>query len=247
MGQRNVKLTIAYDGSGYHGWQRQEPGIITVQEVLERAMVRVVNHPVKVRGSGRTDTGVHAAGYVANFFTDTRIPSAQLHNALNARLPRDIRVRQAEDVPDDFDSILSTKSKMYRYSLFNDADFPPCAARYAYHFWRPCDVAPMQQAARLLVGEHDFVSFAATRHKRLTTVRTVLGCDVRREGQWIYFDVEGKGFLYRMVRIIVGTLLEVGRGYWPPERTAEILAACDRTVAGPTVPPNGLSLQWVRY
>ena len=247
MGQRNVKLTIAYDGSGYHGWQRQEPSIITVQEVLEGAMVRTVDHPVKVRGSGRTDTGVHATGYVANFFTDTRIPSEQLHNAINARLPRDIRVRKAEDVPDDFDAILSTKSKLYRYTLFNHADFPPCQARYAYHYWRPCDVAPMQEAGKMIVGERDFSSFACTRHNRQTTVRTVLRCDVSRRGEWIYFDVEGTGFLYHMVRNIVGTLLEVGRGYWPPEKVAEILAACDRNVAGPTAPPNGLSLEWVRY
>lgn len=247
MGQRNVKLTIAYDGSGYHGWQRQEEGIVTVQEVLEGAMVRTVGHPVKVRGSGRTDTGVHAAGYVANFFTDTRIPSEVLHDALNSRLPRDVRVRKAEDVADDFDAILSSKSKLYRYTLFNGSDFPPCSARYAYHFWRDCELGPMQEAGKLLVGEHDFASFAASRHKRLTTVRTVLRCEVSRDGEWIYFDVEGTGFLYHMVRNIVGTLVEVGRRYWPPEHVAEVLAACDRTAAGPTAPANGLSLEWVKY
>lgn len=245
--KRNVKLTIAYDGSGYHGWQRQTSDIITVQQILEETMVRVVKHPVNVRGSGRTDTGVHAAGQVANFYTDTRIPSERLHMALNARLPQDIRVRKAEDVSDGFDAITSARSKLYRYRVFNAHDLPPCEAKYCYHYYIPCDIEPMKQAGRLLLGEKDFVSLASTGSERQTTVRTILRCDVFRKGNWINIDCEATGFLYHMVRNIVGTLLEVGRGHWRPERIDDILAAKDRKAAGPMVPPNGLSLQWVNY
>jgi tRNA pseudouridine38-40 synthase len=245
--QRNVKLLIAYDGSGYHGWQRQREGIVSVQEVLEGAIARVVNHPVYVRGSGRTDTAVHAAGQVGNFFTESPIPDHRLHHAINTRLPEDIRVLQAQDVGADFDSITSARSKLYRYAVFNHTDLPPHMEKYCYHFWRKCELGPMQQAARMLLGEHDFASFAAAGCTRESTVRTLLRCQVWRKYHWVYFDLEATGFLYHMVRNIVGTLLEMGRGHWAAERMEEILAARDRTAAGPMVPPNGLTLQWVRY
>ena len=244
---RKVKLTIAYDGSNYHGWQRQAEGISTVQQTLEEALVRVVKHRVKIRGSGRTDTGVHAAGQVANFYTDTVIPSERLPHALNCRLPRDIRIRKACDVPDGFDAMASARSKLYRYRVYNNRHLPPGSDKYCYHYYHRCQVEPMQRAAEKLVGEHDFASFAASGHVRQSTVRTLLRCQVFRRYHWLIFDVEATGFLYHMVRNIVGTLLEIGRGYWCAERIEEILIARDRSSAGAMVPANGLTLQWVHY
>ena len=245
--ERNIKLTIAYDGAGYHGWQRQADGITTVQQTLEEAVVRVVNHPVSLRGSGRTDTGVHADGQVANFFTDSPIPAEKLHHAINSRLGRDIRVRRAEDVPADFDAIGSAKSKRYRYTLFNHEDLPPRMRLYCYHYWQECDVKPMQRAAALLQGEHDFASFQSAGAERESTVRNLMRCEVQREEHWIHFDFQANGFLYNMVRNLVGTLLQVGRGHWGPEVIPEILAAKDRRAAGPKAPPEGLTLVEVYY
>ena len=244
---RNVKLVVAYDGSGYHGWQRQADGIVTVQQSLEEALVRIVNHRVVLRASSRTDTGVHATGQAANFFTNTPIPTCRLAHAVNSRLPRDIRVRKALDVPDNFDAIISARSKLYRYRICNHHDLPPQMDRYCYHYYHRCELSPMQQAAAQLVGEHDFASFATTGHGRLSTIRTLLSCEVWRRHHELYLDIEGDGFLYNMVRNIVGTLLDIGRGHWSVERVGEILAARDRSSAGPTAPPNGLTLQWVRY
>lgn len=247
MPQRNVKLTIAYDGTPYHGWQRQAQPIVTVQEALENAIVRVVKHPVSLRGSGRTDTGVHAAGQVANFMTDTRIPDDRLHHAINTRLPADIRIRKAQRVTDDFDAITSARSKLYRYSVYNHSDRPATAANFCYHCYHPCHLAPMRAAAGMILGRHDFASFASADHGRQSTVRTLHRCEVRRKYHWIYFDLQADGFLYHMVRNIVGTLLEIGRAHWRCERMGDILAACDRSAAGPMAPAQGLTLQWVRY
>lgn len=245
--ERNIKLTIAYDGSDYHGWQRQANGIVTVQQTLEEALVRVVNHPLTIRGSGRTDTGVHALGQVANFRSTTPIPVERLHHAINSRLPKTIRVRKAEDVGLDFDAILSAQSKLYRYLIFNHEDLDPRMNRYCYHYWHHCDEKRMQQAAAHLVGEHDFVAFASAGNERESTVRHLMRCDVSRDEHNLIFDLEANGFLYNMVRNIVGTLLEVGRDYWPVDRVPEILANKDRQQAGPKAPPNGLTLQEVYY
>jgi tRNA pseudouridine38-40 synthase len=245
--QRKVKLTIAYDGSGYHGWQRQQGDIISVQEVLENTLMRVVKHPLALRGAGRTDTGVHAAGQVACFYTNSPIPASRFPHAINCRLPRDIRVRLAEDVDHSFDPISSAQSKLYRYTVFNHSDLPPQADKYCYHFWKKCDMESIQKACQFLVGEHDFVSFASAGSVRQTTVRNLLRCQAHRKYHWLYFDLEATGFLYHMVRNIVGTLLEIGRGYWPAEYIQDILAAKDRGAAGPMVPPNGLCMQWVKY
>lgn len=247
MAERNIKLTIAYDGTAYHGWQQQPGGIVTVQETMKMALARVVQHPVTLWGASRTDAGVHAAGQVANFRSGTPIPAERLSHAINTRLPMDIRVRSAQDVPDNFDAITSCRGKLYRYIVFHPEDMPPGEERLCYHFWRPCDVVAMQRAAQILVGEHDFASFASTGHQRENTVRTVLRCDVWRQFHYTYFEVEGTGFLYHMVRNIVGTLLEIGRGHWPVEKMPEILAARDRAAAGPMVPPQGLCLMWVKY
>ena len=247
QGARKVKLTIAYDGSDYNGWQRQVDGIPTIQQVMEQAISRLVKHPMSLRASGRTDTGVHAAGQVACFRTISPIPEYRMPHAINSRLPRDIRIVSAQPVDKGFDAIGSAQSKLYRYTVFNHPNLPPQAARYCYHYYIPCKLAPMQTAADMLIGEHDFASFAASGHERKTTVRKLLRCQVSRQYNWLYFDIEATGFLYHMVRNIVGTLLDIGRGFWPPERITDILAARDRSAAGPMVPPNGLCLQWVRY
>ncbi len=247
MSKRNVKLTIAYDGSGYHGWQRQSDGIISVQQTIEETMMRVVHHPVSLRASGRTDTGVHAEGQAVNFFTDTPIPTARLALAINSRLPRDIRIKRSEEAPDDFDATLSARSKLYRYTVFNHTDLPPRMDKYCYHYYRNCETAPMQIAARKLIGEHDFASFASTGSDRQTTVRTLLRCQVWKKFHWLYFDLEATGFLYHMVRNIVGALLEIGRGHGQAEDIETVLAARARSAAGPMAPANGLCLQWVKY
>ncbi|MBN1844166.1 MAG: tRNA pseudouridine(38-40) synthase TruA [Sedimentisphaerales bacterium] len=247
MSQRNIKLVIAYDGSGYHGWQRQQADVATVQQTLEEVLVRVVKHPVSLRAAGRTDTGVHAAGQVANFFSDTPIPTERLAPAISARLPRDIRIRSSRRVPDDFDATRSARSKLYRYTVYRGGLLPVCHQRYCYHYYLPCRLAAMQQAADRLRGEHDFASFASAGGPRLTTVRRLLRCQVWQRYDWLYFDLEATGFLYHMVRNIVGTLLEIGRLDRSPEWIETVLAARQRPAAGPMVPPNGLCLQWVKY
>ena len=246
--ERNIKLLIAYDGTNFHGWQRQ-PGLRTVQGELESAARRVLRHEVNLRGSGRTDAGVHARGQVANFKTTTDIPADNLRRAIGSRLPLDICVRHAQEVHPDFDSVSSAVSKLYRYRVHNTPHRPTdrFSQRYCYHYWHKLDVERMRAGARAFVGTMDFSSMAAAGCVRESMVRTVLRCDVHAHLGEVRVDVQGKGFLYNQVRIMVGTLLEVGRGHWPVERVAEILAACDRNQAGPTVPPQGLSMQWVEY
>jgi len=260
MSERKVKLVLAYDGSRYHGWQRQRvadpdaPGseprhaLPTVQQELETALARVVHHPVSLRAAGRTDAGVHALGQVANFRTDAPIPDDRLPHALNARLPADLRVRHALTVPDCFDAATSARSKLYRYRVFAHHDLPPAQRNYCYHFWRPYDPSLLHAAAARLLGAHDFRSFAsAGAQPKETTVRTLLRCQVWQQFHWLYFDLEADGFLYHMVRNIVGTLLEIARRHWPPDKIEEILAARRRSAAGPMAPPQGLYLMWVKY
>jgi tRNA pseudouridine38-40 synthase len=249
MGQRNVKLTIAYDGSAYHGWQRQLEEISTVQQVLEEAAGRAVGGPVSVRGASRTDTGVHAVGQVANFFTDTPIPSGRLHRVITKYLPADIRVTRVEDVSDDFDAIASAQSKLYRYTVFNHYEMPLSVKNNCYHYYYKCDETLMQKASFDLLGEHDFTSFTTNSqdNQRRSLVRTLYRCQVWRKYHYIYFDVEGGGFLYHMVRNIVGMLLDIGRGHRPADCIPGILAAMDRQGAGPMAPACGLCLQWIKY
>jgi tRNA pseudouridine38-40 synthase len=225
----------------------------TVQHAVEQAVREVVREPVMVLGASRTDAGVHARGQVAAFTTSREIPIEKLPRAITSRLPGDVQVTQAEIVPDDFDPIRNAIAKGYRYRfaygcathrrpLF-DRDF---VTSTAYKL----DPERMNEAARLLIGEHDFASFTRIAHDRESTLRTIYQCRVdasshsRRRCQ---LEVVGNGFLYNMVRIIAGTLLEVGRGAIEPRRMPEILAARDRRAAGPTLPPNGLCLMWVRY
>jgi tRNA pseudouridine38-40 synthase len=261
MPSRRYKLTIAYRGTRYHGWQRQAvnpvtwkgerppegEGIPTIQEVLSKTIGGVVGHAVSVVGSSRTDSGVHAKGQVAHFDTDqVQIPPEGLRRAVNARLPEDILVGVIEPVSDSFDAISSTVSKRYQYLIWHAPDRPVFAADLAWHRWQELDVAAMSSAAGRLVGEHDFASFARPGHGRDNTVRTVLACHVARRGASLVIGVEGTGFLWNMVRIIVGTLVEVGLGRFAPEDMARVLEAKDRRAAGGTAPAHGLYLQWIK-
>ncbi len=245
---RNVRLLVAYDGTDFHGWQTQ-PGLRTVQDLVEQAVRRVVRHQVSVIGSGRTDSGVHAAGQVANFITTCPMPCDSLRKAIGSRLPKDISVYHAADVPLGFRATRDAVSKQYRYTIYNDHDRPVQSRlhRYAYHFWHPLDVERMRAAAVHWIGRHDFAAFASSGHGRESTVRTVLRIEVARRYEEVQIDVEGSGFLYNQVRNMVGTLIEIGRGHWSPQRARDILESRDRSNAGPTAPARGLCLQWVRY
>jgi len=255
-----LKLTIAYRGSQYHGWQAQPTpptwtsdappeghGIPTVQEFLSRAIASVVNHSVELVGSSRTDAGVHAKGQVAHFDTPmTQIPVEGLRRAINARLPGDILVRQIEPVPDEFDAIRSTESKRYQYVIWNQPDRPALFPDLVWHRWQPLNVDAMSQAAKHFIGTHDFTSFVRPGHGREHCVRTIFDCSVAWRAPKLIIGVRGSGFLWNMVRIIVGTLAHVGLHHVKPEEIPKILAARDREAAGPTAPPQGLYLQWIK-
>jgi tRNA pseudouridine38-40 synthase len=255
------KLTIAYRGTRYHGWQRQpmlpswnkEPpeegaGIPTIQETVATALAQVLNHRVQLVGSSRTDAGVHAKGQVAHFDTDqTQIPIWGLHQAVNHKLPPDVLVRRLDLAPEGFEAIFSTTSKRYQYAIWATDFRNPFAHDLLWHRWQKLDHEKMAAAAAHFVGTHDFASFCRPGHGRASTTRTVLECDVSRRGPQLVVGVTGTGFLWNMVRIMVGTLVEVGLGKYVPEDIPKMIAARDRTAAGSTAPPHGLYLHWIRY
>jgi tRNA pseudouridine38-40 synthase len=252
---RNIRLTIAYDGTDFHGWQRQ-PQAPTVQEVLETRIAKITGGAVTLCASGRTDAGVHAAGQVANFMTACPIPCQSLVKALNDILPVAIRVRKVEEVPAAFHARYGAKSKTYRYRILQAAICPPFLARYVYQHPYPLDSRQMAKAARWLEGEHDFTSFAGSdpAHKEKerqenSNVRRVLRSriTVRMELRMIVYEIRGSGFLRHMVRNIAGTLLEVGSGKLSPQDIPAILEARDRSKAGATAPASGLWLVKVEY
>ncbi len=250
------RLVIAYDGTDFHGWQRQEPPgaepLRTVQGVLEEAVAIVVGSKVPVGGASRTDAGVHAIGQVAAFTADTRVPVEKMALAINARLPRDVRVRTAAIVDDRFDPISDCVSKCYRYSILHSdrglGGEDLFNRRTVWNTWHRLDADAMRSAAAALVGTHDFAAFAQVNHGRESTVRTIHGCSVLAPAPGhAIVEVAGSGFLYNMVRIIAGTLVEAGRGKVRADDVRRALATGDRTVTGPTLPPHGLRLEWVRY
>ncbi|MGE3807438.1 MAG: tRNA pseudouridine(38-40) synthase TruA [Gemmataceae bacterium] len=242
----NFKLTLAYDGTDFTGWQTQ-PGFRTVQETLEQAIAKLTSEEVRVNASGRTDSGVHALGQVVNFHSNTAIEAGKLVQAINAHLPEDMIVSAAERVPVDFDANRDAVRKLYRY-VIHDGPVPDLfLRRYSYHTRRKLDAEAMRQAAHCLVGQHDFHSFETEWPNRASSVRTITHLGLSRFGDWIWLDVEADGFLYNMVRAIAGTLINVGRGYWPIEQVAAILQAEDRREAGPTAPAQGLFLMRVTY
>lgn len=243
---RNIKLILSYDGTDFYGWQRQ-PGLRTVQEVLDEAITRLTGTEPNTTASGRTDAGVHALGQVVHFLTTSRLDTATVLKALNALLPPDVRVREAVDVPQSFHATLDAEAKLYRYVIDNGRVTDPFQLRHAWHVFPRLDVARMHRAAQSLSGRHDFHSFETNWPNRTSSVRTINYIAVNRMIDSVWIDVEADGFLYNMVRTIAGTLVEVGKGKWPESHVATILAAEDRREAGPTAPPQGLFLVRVRY
>ena len=245
---RRFKLTVAYDGTAYAGWQVQ-PRNASVQQEIEAALQTVCGQKVKVHGSGRTDRGVHARGQVAHVDLATRLGAEALERALNARLPPDIRVLRAVVARPDFHARRSACRKEYRYFVWNAATVLPDKRLYATHVHRPLDVAAMRRAAAFFVGRHDFASFTANPQREVeSTVREVYGCTVSRKGPEIVFRVSGGGFLYKQVRSMAGFLLRVGEGAERPEAVAELLAsAAPRKARVPSAMPQGLFLWRVFY
>ncbi len=243
--RRNIRLTLAYDGTAYHGWQIQQ-GAPTVQGILLNAIHRLTGEHVNLVGSGRTDAGTHVRALVANFITGCRIPPSQLVRALNSSLPRDIRVLSARRVHAGFHARYAAHSKVYRYQIYRGRVLLPHLAREHFHYPYPLDVARMQEAACGFVGEHDFASFAAGTPEK-NTVRRIFRCDLRSKGRLLILTVEGDGFLHHMVRNMTGTLLEVGRGRMSLEEFRRLFNQRDRRLAGFTVPAHGLILLKVRY
>ncbi|MCE9534035.1 MAG: tRNA pseudouridine(38-40) synthase TruA [Planctomycetes bacterium] len=243
---RNLKLTLGYDGTDFNGWQTQ-PGYRTVQETLEKVIETIIGQKVYANASGRTDAGVHAVGQVVNFYGDTRLTPEVLVRAINAHLPKDVAVRECVEVPQAFDANKDAIRKLYRYVIHDTPMRSPFLHRYATPSRHKLDAAVMASASRALVGRHDFHSFETEWPNRLTSIRTITHLSVNRVGEYIWIDVEADGFLYNMVRSIAGTLINVGRGFWPEEKVAEILKAEDRKQAGPTALPQGLFLMRVTY
>lgn len=243
---KRVKLTIAYDGTNYCGWQVQPNGI-TVEEVLNKALQKLTGENILVIGASRTDSGVHALGNVAVFDTQTTIPPDRIAMALNQRLPEDIVVTKSEEVPLDFHPRYCDCSKTYEYHIINTRIPIPTKRLTNYFVSYRLDLNKMRQAASYLVGEHDFVSFCNVRTDVENTVRTITALDILQNGDEITIRITGNGFLYNMVRIIVGTLIRVGRGFYEPEKVKEILDAKDRKAAGVTAPAHGLMLVEINY
>lgn len=244
---KRVRIVVAYDGTNYCGWQIQPNGI-TIEEVLNKALCKLTGEEIRIIGASRTDSGVHALENVAVFDTESSIPAERIAYALNQRLPEDIVVVKSEEVPCDWHPRYQSKvTKTYEYRIYNDQTKNPLRRQYTAFVSFPMDIEKMREAAAYLVGEHDFASFCNVRTNVESTVRTVDRIEIDREGREIVIRVTGNGFLYNMVRIIAGTLIRVGRGFYKPEKVKEILEAKERTEAGVTAPPQGLVLVRIDY
>lgn len=243
---KRIKLVVAYDGTHYHGWQFQ-PREITIEGVLNQAISTLTGEEIQVIGASRTDAGVHALGNVAIFDTESRIPGDKFSYALNQRLPADIVIQNSAEVPENFHPRHQNCRKTYEYTILN-RNFPlPEYRNTAYFYYGFLDVGKMQQAAQVFIGEHDFAAFCSAGAQVQTTVRTIYSLNVVSEGDLVRIRVQGNGFLYNMVRIIAGTLLEVGKGCMDMSRISDIIASCDRGQAGPTAPAQGLKLIEICY
>ncbi|MBW7897860.1 tRNA pseudouridine synthase A [Candidatus Brocadiaceae bacterium B188] len=243
---RNIRLLIEYEGTQYAGWQWQK-NQKTIQETLSKAVERVVQEPVKMYGSSRTDSGVHALGQVANFKTTSAIPPEQLIRAINFYLPHDITVKDAADVLESFHARYDAQSKIYRYTLLNDWIRTSLNRNFCHVCGLLLNTDKMLDAAQYLIGTHDFTSFTTRALQERNRIRTIKRLEIAKEGKYILFTVEADGFLYNMVRTMVGTLIEVGRGKIMTENVRDILAARNRNLAGPTAPAKGLCLIEVKY
>lgn len=243
---KRIGLVVAYDGTNYCGWQVQPNGI-TIQGVLNETLTRFLGEPVEVMGASRTDAGVHALGNVAVFDTCARMPGDKFSYALNQRLPEDIRIQLSEEVEPDFHPRYCDSEKTYEYRILNRRFPVPTERLYSYFYHYKLDVKKMREATSFLVGRHDFASFCGAGAQVKSTVRTITSMNVERDGDIITIRVSGEGFLYNMVRILAGTLIEIGNGQYPPERMEEILKARSREAAGPTAPAHGLTLVGIRF
>lgn len=243
---KRVKLTVAYDGTNYCGWQVQPNGI-TIESELNKHLSELLGEEIKVIGASRTDAGVHARGNVAVFDTSARMPAERISYAMNTRLPEDIRIQESCEVAADFHPRFCNTEKMYEYKICNRKFPDPCSRLYSLFYYWDLDVERMQRAADYLVGTHDFTSFCTNKPEVTDRVRTIYSLDVSRDGDMVTVRVRGNGFLYNMVRIIVGTLLRVGSRMMEPEEIPEILAARDRSRAGDTARPQGLTLVEINY
>jgi tRNA pseudouridine38-40 synthase len=243
---RTIKLTVAYDGTDFAGWQRQENGV-SVQGLIEEALSAIDGAPVTLHGAGRTDAGAHALGQVASARIAAPIADGQLARALNAHLPAAIRVMAVSTEADDFHARFSAISKAYEYRIWNGRTLPPFIRFYAWHVIEPLDLEAMREATLAIVGEHDFAAFRGAGAVNHTTVRTIAASGWTRDGEALTFAVAGSGFLRYMVRSLVGTLVEIGRGARPAADIARLLASPDRAAAGRTAPPRGLFLVKVDY
>ncbi len=243
---KRFKLTVAYDGTNYCGWQIQPNGI-TIEEVLNKKLTKLTGSEVRVIGASRTDSGVHALGNVAVFDSDTTIPPKRLAYALNSSLPKDIVITKSEEVPLNWHPRYCDSVKTYEYHIVN-AEIPDPTRRLTrYNVSYKLDLEKMREAAGYIVGEHDFVSFCNVRTNVEDTIRTVYRLEIEKKEDEITFRISGNGFLYNMVRIIAGTLLRVGRGFYTPEQVKGILEKRDRQAAGVTAPPHGLILIGIEY
>jgi len=236
---------VEYDGAGFAGFQRQR-GRPTIQGEIERAIGEIVGRPVRVAGAGRTDAGVHATGQVASFTTESRLGPDEWPRALNAHLPPTIAVVRASVVPDDFHARYSARSREYRYTIVNRRARPAIGRQYRWHVPQPLDAEAMHAALQSLVGKHDFAAFAGDA-RRHATVRTILAASCARQGDEVVVDVAADAFLPHMVRNVVGTLVQIGKGCLEASELATILASCDRSRAAATAPPHGLCLVRVNY
>jgi tRNA pseudouridine38-40 synthase len=243
---KRVKLTVAYDGTNYHGWQVQPNGN-TIEAELNRHLSELLGEEIRVTGASRTDAGVHALGNVAVFDTSARMPAEKISYAMNTRLPEDIRIQESCEVAPDFHPRFCRTVKTYEYRILNRRFPDPTKRLYSYFYYYPLDVEKMKTAAAYLVGEHDFQSFCTMKPDLENTVRRIYSLDIEKEGDMILMRVTGNGFLYNMVRIIAGTLIRVGGGFIPPESMQAILEGKNRKLAGETARPEGLTLVEIQY
>ncbi len=243
---RNIRLVIEYDGTNYAGWQIQK-NAKSIQATLEAALKRILNEKAKLISCGRTDSGVHAKGHVANFKTNSKIPLVNIERGLNSVLPKDIVIKEAKEVPSDFNSRFDAKSKVYRYTILNRPHPAALCRYYFYHIPYKLNLKKMRREAKVLLGRHDFKSFQAADKKERSSVRTIKKLTVKKKGDFIEIEMGADGFLYNMARNIVGTLIEIGRGRFKPGSMKKILKAKDRNLAGRTAPAKGLCLVEVKY
>lgn len=243
---KNIKLTLEYDGTNYGGWQKQSNNK-TIQGELEKAISKATGEEVEVTGSSRTDAGVHARGMVANFRTNSPIPADRFREAVNRNLPDDIAILKSEEVNDSFHARYNTKGKTYSYTIVNRYEKVSIGRNYIYHVKDSLDIAKMEKACTFFIGKHDFSAFKTNGSSVKTSVRTISELYIKKDDDIIKIFITADGFLYNMVRIIVGTLVEVGKGKIDPVNIKNIIDSRDRTKAGPCVKPNGLVLEKVYY